>query len=235
MDQRTAGPDRLRTMKWLAGSILMALVFAGCASTGPTTVQIPPGGYAQAFSITKDEIRSLGFTLARIDARDGVITSAAKSSAGFATPWIHTEASFGANVDSFFHRDQRRMTISFEPVGEVADARASPLGPDRRSWKGELTCNVSVMHERLYRPGLRLSPVAVRLSNVTSFDADAGGAPPATIIREIGEDTHLESKLARLIRDRLGAEAEASATTEKIESGKSDEPGKSDGAEGSTP
>jgi len=235
--------------------IAIGLANVGCAtSTGPTTVAVGPGRYAQAFSITKDEIRRLGFQLARVDARSGVITSQTQSTAGLATPWTHTEASFDDRVDSFFHRDQRRISISFdvadeahagkpddEPAGsdqvestaelgagETGLIEVGPVEIDRRSWEGELVCTVSVAHERLHRSGLRLSPAGILLSNVTTTGDDPESGPPVPIVREMEMDTHLASKLARMIRDRLGVEHEESAAPKESEQPKeNDTPGES--------
>jgi len=216
--------------------ILVGLTGVGCASsTGPVTVTVPPGRYAEAFAITKDEIRRLGFQLARIDARNGVITSQTHSTGGLATPWLPNEATFGDRVESLLHRDQRRIVVTFDlvdgaaadvPVEKPAEAESAPtdvdanetasaekgligfgpVPPDRRSWEGELICRVSVPYERLHRSGLRLSPVGIRLSNVTSSSEESESGQPATIVREMEPDTNMAAKLAGMIRDRLASE-----------------------------
>ncbi len=192
-------------MKGFIIALAGLLTLGGCAAKGPTSFRVPEGRYAEVFDIAKDEVQKLGFELVRIDARGGVITSGAVVTAGLATPWTRTEASFGEEFGSFLHRDQRRVSVHFTP--EVVEEEAPVGNVDIRAFSGVLDCNVVAIREILHRPGLRLSPVAVRLSSVspTGLTDDPDTDP---IVRTVGEDKALSQKLARRIEKRL-AEGES--------------------------
>lgn len=176
------------------------LTLGGCAASGPTSFRVAAERYDEAFAIAKDEVMRLGFALHRVDARGGVIATDAVSTAGLGTPWTRTEATLGAEMESFLQRDQRRVLILFEPPDHAEKVDAA--GMDRRAASGELVCRVSASREILHRPGLRLSPGAVQLSSVTRSALDAE-TPDPTIVRSAGEDEALSRSLARRIERRL--------------------------------
>lgn len=187
-------------MKGLLIGLVGLLTLGGCAASGPTSFHIAAERYDEAFAIAKDEVMRLGFVLHRVDARNGVIATNAVSTAGLGTPWTRTEASLGAEIDSFLQRDQRRVLILFEPPEHAENVDTAAV--DRRAASGELVCRVSASREILHRPGLRLSPEAVQLSSVTRSALDAEKTD-ATIIRPVGEDEALSRTLARRIERRL--------------------------------
>ncbi len=60
----------------------------GCATKGPASFDVAVEAYPAVFQAAKEQLRRAGFTLDRVDARAGVITTRAKPSSGFFTPWI---------------------------------------------------------------------------------------------------------------------------------------------------
>ena len=122
---------RIRRLAALSAGALVALMTVGCQSppTGPTSLRIAPGSYSATFQAVKDELRSSGFELDRIDARAGVITTRPRASAGLATPWITDESTIEQEFEGALNRQQRTVTVRFAPTAQddTSDAFASDL------------------------------------------------------------------------------------------------------------
>jgi len=158
------------------------------------------GDYGAAFEATKDELRRLGFALDRIDARAGVITTQPKTSAGWATPWERVESTARQETDDLVHRQRRIVTVSFSPVAE-----AGALPPkDLREWTGPFQVDVRVAIERVYRFGMQLQPVSIRLSSVaTDPDLRRRGLQPGLAVVN-DDDEWLAGRIASRIQKELG-------------------------------
>jgi hypothetical protein len=156
------------------------------------------GEYALAFDATKDELRRLGFTLDRIDARAGVITTEPRSSAGFATPWEQQETTSRQELENLLQRQRRRVEVRF-----VADSGNQSPPDDLRQWAGPMHVDVRVGVERIYRFGLRVQPISVRMSSVArdpelmEIGAQPGIATPS------GGDDFLAGRIASRIARRV--------------------------------
>ncbi|HRJ50427.1 MAG TPA: hypothetical protein PKU91_07830, partial [Phycisphaerales bacterium] len=106
-------------------AILLALAAAltGCARSGSPTVQIPAGSYSQAFEATRASLRDFDFSLDRVDAASGVITTATKASSGLATPWDPEQSGLDQEWEDFINRQRRFVRVTFvpadQPVGRV--------------------------------------------------------------------------------------------------------------------
>ena len=188
-----------RAMALIAVISMAALGLGGCRSAGgeSTAFTVSAGSYEATFDAAKEAVRRLGFGFERIDARGGIIRTDAVSTGGLATPWTKTEASFSQEVDSFLHRDERRVDISFETT--VSGDEKDPNGVDYRSAQGDLVCRVRAIKTRLFRPGLRLSPTAVRLSSVERDLSISQGELPKAIKRTAGDDDALAGRVVRRI------------------------------------
>lgn len=186
----------------------IAAVGVGCAGpAGPTSFTIDQGEYARAFAAARDELRSHRFDLASVDARRGTIGTEPTGSAGLATPWIdHSDTLTGAWTDLL--NDQRRIAVvRFRPEGEDHAAGMSPADAeaDVRTGAGQLTVEVEVQVERLYRPGRRVDATDVRLRSVTKDPAwQRQGLQPWYAAPE-GTDERLAARMAAGIQRRLGS------------------------------
>ncbi len=206
--------------------IVAALACAGLASCASKakpdpTVAVPAGKYAEAFEVAKDALREFQFELDRVDAAGGIVTTHARGSAGFATPWVPHTSSLGESARGFVERERRRAAVVFEPTGTTrptADAGTAtaepqpnkpidlalePVNPD-----AEMTARVRVWIERVYRPGRRVSATSVRLSSFTSDpELREQGLEPAFAV-ETKSDDALEARLATWISGRLDRASE---------------------------
>jgi hypothetical protein len=168
--------------------------------------QVVAGEYGVAFEAAKDELRRLGFSLDRIDARAGVITTQPKTSAGWATPWERVESTARQETDDLIHRQRRIVTVSFSPVSEGVQSSSEDL----RRWTGPFRVDVRVAVERVYRFGMQLQPVSIRLSSVaTDPDLRRRGAQPGLAVVS-DNDEWLAGRIAGRIQRELGEPAPAS-------------------------
>jgi hypothetical protein len=192
----------MRSLAALA-ALLLPVLAASCASAPrTTTVETPAGAYARAFDAAKDELRDAGFELDRVDAREGVITTRPRASAGLWTPWTLDEQSAGDEIDGTFNAERRIVTVRFGPVTPAA---AGGPTTDLRTLEGPLTARVEVAVHRLYRPGRIPESAAIRLTGYFRDDRlwQAGVQPDVTVAH--GEDAALAAALAHRISSRVSA------------------------------
>lgn len=205
----------------------------GCSSSRATTrvVDVAPGRYAEAFDAARETLRDYNFTLDRVDARTGVITSEPRFSIGLLNPIDPVQSTSRQEIQDLMNQQDRRVRVAFarpgvEPVFEPGAAFGEPgigtvpadgvlidgsvrpaLGEDLRVDSGALVLHVDVVIDRVHRPGQRLETSSIRQS--TNFqDPDMisrGMQPTYAVARE--RDDALAARLAADIRARLdGAE-----------------------------
>jgi hypothetical protein len=199
--------------------IVAALAAAGLASCASKAkpypaVAVSAGKYAEAFEVAKDALREFQFDLDRVDAAGGIVTTHARGSAGFATPWVPHTSSLGESARGFVERERRRAAVVFQPagatlpdtaagtpetgLGKPIDLALEPMNPE-----AEMTAHVRVWIERVYRPGRRVSATSVRLSSFTSDpELREQGLEPAFAV-ETKSDSALEGRIASWISGRL--------------------------------
>lgn len=162
---------------------LASWVMGGCAGpAGSAEFLVAEGDYARAFDAARDVLIDHGFTLERIDAQAGVITTRAKPTSGLATPWDGEQSTPGQEVEEFLNRTQRRARVTFAPAEQ-----------------GEHRVAVEVVVERVHRRGWSPAPVSVRQS--TFWRDPQRGAPVfASVIEQ-------DARLAARLSNRIAADA----------------------------
>jgi hypothetical protein len=172
-------------MRGVILAVLVALV-AGCSVRGDGTFVVPPGEYESAFDAARKTLVEHRFTLERVDAGEGVITTREAASAGLASPWHPYQSTPGDEVEDLLNQQFRRVRVTFT------------LRDD-----GSREGRVRVSVHRVQRPGLRLSP---RTHHTASLAID-----PALVARGMGpgysvpvrRDARLEARLARAIEQAV--------------------------------
>ncbi|MBL9032471.1 MAG: hypothetical protein JNM80_12300 [Phycisphaerae bacterium] len=156
--------------------LVLALLLGGCASRGgrgSAALMIAPGDYARAFDAARDVLAASRFSLERVDARAGVITTRPKATVGLATPWDAEQATIEQEFDDLINQHERRVRIAFEPArlpaapdAEASDGGGRPSAPraDLTTFSGPIVARVEAWVERTARPGWRVDTTAVRLS-----------------------------------------------------------------------
>jgi hypothetical protein len=181
--------------------VVAAGPLGGCATKGPASFDVSAEAYPAVFQAAKEELRRAGFTLDRVDARAGVITTRAKPSSGVFTPWIGDESTFGQEVETTLNHQRRIARVVFEPApGAPADAGEDGAGADAPAPMTPMTLRVEVDIQRVDRPGVRPSSTSIRLSSETLIGAPGGGWEEPLQSHIIGRDPYLEHRLASAIR-----------------------------------
>jgi hypothetical protein len=172
-------------MHGLLGLLAAALVLGGCQASGEARFEIAPGAFETAFDASRQALREYQFELERVDATEGVITTAPKASAGIATPWHREQSTLGQEFNDLLNQHERAIRIEFVPV--PADASQASSGVIR----------ATVF--RLQSPGVRPASRTIG-STTTTLDPKliergiwAGQLVPS------GEDPDLAVRLARRI------------------------------------
>lgn len=203
-------------------SVLLLVGLAGCAPSPIANGKggrfvAAPGLYDRAFDIARDELAAVGFTLDRIDAFAGVISTHPRASGGLATPWDRQQAGLGGEVADLMHPQRRIVRISFAPAaqadrmpGDEPVTQISGLGsPESLASQGEqgpLVGFVEVLIERVYRPYRRISTVDVQRSSRTT-DPTLGARGMSRSFAVVTQRDHaLEERLASRIATRLARE-----------------------------
>ncbi|MGP1345979.1 MAG: hypothetical protein ACTS3F_04825 [Phycisphaerales bacterium] len=167
-----------------------------CAAPTPDpALSIGPGQYTTAFDAALNELRNQGFELDRIDARNGIITTAPRASAGLATLWIAHASTPGGAVDDTIHPDRRTAAIAFQPAGTAVPGQESDL----RTHAGPIDASVRVSVLRLRRAGRHLDPTGIRLAGWWTDPTD----PLPIALVPVDEDPDLAHRIARGIEQRL--------------------------------
>lgn len=168
---------------------------SGCAAApGPIEdLSVSPGAYPAAFEAAKDTLRDFEFELDRVDARDGVITTAPRAWSGAATPWLPYTSVPRDAVEGLAQFEQRTARVVFTPPD------AASAGGDLRDYPGDLRAKVSVVVERLYRPGRRVDATSVRLAGFTADPRVTPSGPPPAFAVEHREDPALAARIQEAI------------------------------------
>lgn len=212
-----------RTIAWswawtrtlpIAGVGLAGLVVCvgGCASAveGTGDLTFARSAYPAAFDATRDVLREYRFSLERIDAEAGVISTAPEFSPGLLEPWSPLQTGLGDEWEDTLNRQARAVRVTFEPEGEDSET---------------MRASVWVTLMRQHRAGRRLDSEWVGASTF-AVDPQLKERHTSTYFVPMRRDGALEARLARRIeaeiRDLAGAEvvgtdAEASGGDGAIE------------------
>jgi hypothetical protein len=145
---------------------------AGCTAPPLTTAPellVEPGQYAAAFEAAKGALVERGYELERVDAREGVITSRPRTSAGLMTPWSSEHTSARQEVEDLVNDQERRVRVTFIPAGggtggDAAGGAGAAAG-DLRAAPGPTVARVEVAVDRVNHVGQRVEPTSIRLNS----------------------------------------------------------------------
>ena len=162
----------------------------------PATFTVPAGRYAHAFDAARDTLRERGYTLERVDARAGVITTRPRTEPALAG------APAGAG-SSWLNAQRSLARVEFSPI---PDSPPAP-GEDLRAADTPLHARVVVVVERLQRPGRRIESTSIQLSTRwREPDWSERGMHPAHTTVEY-RDTPAAVDLVNTIKDRTNKNA----------------------------
>lgn len=198
----------------LVGLMVCVVLVGGCAGVprGPSTFEIPAGGYAATFEAAKAALIDARFELDRVDARSGVISAQPRRSVGLARPWDNQPSTPSQAIEEMMHSHSRVVRITIGPVPPPEDVRGTQAAPppsptDLRQVDEPLVGHVRVVVFRHHRPGWRADPSGVTLAGVSQdvLLTERGMWPGYTVA--VRRDVALERRLAAAIRRRVGEES----------------------------
>lgn len=194
-------------------------VLGACASSvqelneAGSTMPVAADRYDTTFDAARQVLRDRGFILERVDAREGVITTQPKTTAGLVTPWDREQQAFDQELEDLFERQQRVVRITFEPTAQAGDVAVGSPG-DLPA--GERAMRVQVTIQRVHIPGRKIEPEAIsQTSYYWDPDLGARGMQPSYAVA-YKQDRLLEARLTELIADAAampGATPGASAAS----------------------
>jgi hypothetical protein len=195
------------------GLMLLACLLAGCASPTSTQFSVPAGEYSKAFDATRDLLRSYRFTLERVDAAAGVITTGYKTTAGLATPWDAEQSSLSQEFQDLLNQQSRRVRVTFRPAvsGEDEHPVDQPIDP-----KEALVGRVEVIIYRMQTPGLRSPSRAILLTTLATDPALTEEGIPGQYAVPVSQDSSFAARLAKKIEGRLGTVRAAGADIQPL-------------------
>ncbi len=195
----------------LAGLVVLTLLLGqlGCRSAGgPTSVGVEPGQYATAFDEAKDLLLARQFTLERVDARAGVITTSPKATAGLATPWDTEQSSLRQEFEDLMNQQERRVRVVFAHAGEApAEPGEGDAPTDRRDSADPLEARFEVTLLRVSVPGTRVESSAIRMSTRTQDPELSRRGVGGRDRIAIATDDAFAARLARDLQSRLARAA----------------------------
>lgn len=173
-------------------AVLACFLLGGCGASSPShTFEISAGGYAAAFDAAREVLRDSRFVLDRVDADEGVITTQPKQTSGLATPWDSEQTSLSQELEDTVHAQQRRVRVTFLPMGEGG------LGV------AECTGRVEVVLERVQFVGWQPSSKAILQSGFTTDPVAQASGRDARYEVPIARDDALAARIAERVRRRL--------------------------------
>ena len=193
----------------LVAAVASPMALPGCtpAKVAPT-FDVGAGGYARAFDESVETLREFRFTIDRVDAAAGVITSAPKTSSGLATPWDKEQSTLTQEVEDLLAFNSRRVRITFEPRS-ISGRISTPHSQPTDFHAGPLVGRVEAVVDRRSVRGWRVSSAAILQSDFTYDTQAAARGQPHEFDAPLTRDERLAARIADRIRQRLAAPAAA--------------------------
>lgn len=124
------------------------------------------------------------FVIDRVDAKRGVVTTAIKTTQGIASPWDGEQGSLTQEAADLVNQHERSVRVLIEEDGGVV---------------------VSVMVQRVHRPGWRVETESIASSTHAGVIGMDGRRVPSRMVTPIGQDGLLAERIGEAIRARLGS------------------------------
>lgn len=171
----------------------LLVILTGCATAPPESARADADfradDYPALFDAAREVLSDYQFTLDRIDAARGVITTAPKRTAGLATPWDREQSTARQEFEDLAHQHDRVARITFEPADR----------PTRVA--------VEVVVHRVHRPNWRIETDALRQSTHAVDPIAVRAGQPGEFREPVAEDRDLARRLMADIHARAGIAA----------------------------
>jgi hypothetical protein len=145
--------SRVRALR-LIPALCLTPGLIGCAGAtrtadaiAPPRAAVDPDAAPALFDAAREALAEFRFTLDRVDAARGVITTMPKQTAGIGTPWDREQSALSQEIEDLAHQHERTVRVVFEPAGAPTEVR------------------VEVVVHRVRRPNWRVETDAIRQSS----------------------------------------------------------------------
>lgn len=174
---------------------LAPLALAACASAPPagarSDADFAPEVYPDLFNAACEVLADYRFTIDRVDAARGVITTYPKRTAGLATPWDREQSSLAQEFEDLAHQQERSARVTFEP----------PEAPTR--------VTVQIILDRVHRPNWRVETDALRQSTHARDPIGIRAGQHPEFREPVAEDRALAERIMADIQSRVERTAPA--------------------------
>ncbi len=182
----------------IAGAVVGALVtLNGCSGTAIYNGQayrFDSGDTDREMVVdaTRQVLADHRFVIDRVDGRRGVVTTEFKSTQGIASPWDGEQGSLRDESADFVNQHERSIRVLINDDGSV---------------------DVSVVVQRVHRPGWRIETESISSSTHTTVIGTDGRAQPRRLVTPVGIDGQLARRIGEeidhAINERLALIAQA--------------------------
>lgn len=189
----------------LVACVSIAAILGGCSQPRiATTFEVPQNRADAAFNAAIAVLREQRLTPERIDAQQGIITSAPKRTAGIASPWDPDQSSLADEIEDTLHFQTRWVRISFERVATPENL----TDESRRLFESNapVTCEVEAFITRRQAPLVRPQTKVLGLTSQAFDPSLAQRGMQGTYSTALATDDAYASWLAGLIRSRASVQ-----------------------------
>jgi len=137
---------------------------------------------ARVIEVVREVLTDHRFEIDRVDGRRGVVTTGYKTTQGVASPWDREQGSMIQEAADFVNQHERAVRVTIDDAGEVV---------------------VTVMVQRVHRPGWRIETESIARSSRTTVIGADGRREPGRTVTPIGLDGGLAQRIGEEIAARL--------------------------------
>ena len=135
--------------------------------------------------VVREVLADHRFVLDRVDAKRGVVTTQVKTTQGIGSPWDGEQGSLTQETADFVNQHERAVRVMIQEDGEIV---------------------VSVMVQRVHRPGWRVETESIARSSHYVVMGSDGRREPSRTVTPIGNDGLLAERIGEEIRARLATD-----------------------------
>jgi len=171
------------------GCLLLALGAGGCGGSAVYSgheyrIDVESADREVMIGVIREVLSDRRFVIDRVDGRRGVVTTAFKTTQGIVSPWDTEQSSVKQEAADFVNQHERAVRVRINDDGTIV---------------------VSVVVQRVHRPGWRIETESISRSTRTTIIGADGRREPSRMVTPIGLDGRLAQKIGDEIRARLSS------------------------------
>ncbi len=186
----------------LALAAMLQFILMGCSQPRVTAFEVPQSRADSAFNAAVAVLREQRLTPERIDAQQGIITTAPKRTGGLASLWDPDQSSLADEVEDTLHFQTRWVRVRFERT--ATPENLTPESQRLFESNAPVRCEVEAFISRRQAPLVQPQPKVLGLTGQAFDPSLAQRGMQGSFAVALATDDAYASWLARLIRDRVG-------------------------------